>query len=199
MRDHIFIIYAHVDNESSDASKRWLDRLLEHLEPLRAQGQVNAWSDQEIEMGDDWHPRIQSSLDQAKAAVLLVSPAFLASKYIRNHELPVLLKNVQDQGVLVLPVILRSCLFAEAKFKYPDPATGPQELSLSMFQSANPPDKPLNSLSEHEQDRVLVSVAQRHVATVLETYADLLRNMNREAEAEQLEARAREIREKWKT
>ncbi|HJY84695.1 MAG TPA: toll/interleukin-1 receptor domain-containing protein [Candidatus Binatia bacterium] len=161
MHAAVFISYAHTDNESPDPSRRWLNRLLEQLEPLRVQGQVHAWSDTDIEMGEDWQERIQASLSQAKAAVLLVSPAFLASTYIRNSELPVLLKSAKDKGVFILPVILRPCLFAETKFKYPDPVQGPQELSLSSLQSANPPSKPLNALSEHEQDQILLSVAQR--------------------------------------
>jgi len=87
----VFVCYAHTDNESSDPSKRWLDRLLEQLAPLAFQDQVCAWSDKDIETGQDWHDTIQQTLENTKAAVLLVSPAFLASTYIRNSELPVLL------------------------------------------------------------------------------------------------------------
>jgi hypothetical protein len=157
----VFVCYAHADNESTDPGKRWLNRLLEQLQPLVLQDKVRAWSDTEIEIGEHWDKSIKAQLPVAKVAVLLVSPAFLASKYIRNSELPVLLMNAMNEGLTVLPVILRSCLFAETKFKYPDPASGPQELSLSIFQAANPPSKPLNSMEEHEQDAVLLSVAQR--------------------------------------
>lgn len=157
----VFISYAHSDNESADASKRWLDRLLEHLEPLVLQERVNAWADTEIEGGEQWDSSIKAQLLDADVAVLLVSPAFLASKYIRNSELPVLLMNAKNEGRTVIPVILRPCLFAETKFKFPDPERGPDELPLSIFQSANRPSKPLNSMQEHEQDAALVSVAQR--------------------------------------
>ena len=152
----VFVCYAHSDNESPDPSKRWLDRLLEQLAPLAIQDQVCAWSDKDIETGQDWHDRIQQTLENTKAAVLLVSPAFLASKYIRNSEVPLLLKNAKDRGVTIIPVILRHCLFKETKFKYPDPIQGPNELSLSTLQSANSPTTPMNSLEEHEQDRVLL-------------------------------------------
>jgi TIR domain len=158
---HIFVCYAHKDNESAESSSRWLNRLLEQLEPLNIQGQVKAWSDKDIEMGSDWHESIQATLQHAKAAVLLVSPAFLASKYIRNSELPILLKNAKDRGVKILPIILRHCLYEETKFKYPDPFNGPEELSLSSLQSANPPSKPLNKMEEYEQDETLLSVAKR--------------------------------------
>ncbi len=157
----VFISYAHKDNESPDPSKRWLDRLLEQIQPLVLQNQVSTWSDTEIETGDHWHESIQAQLRNAKVAVLLISPAFLASKYIRNSELPTLLMKAKQEGVTILPIILRHCLYAETRFKYPDPLIGPEELSLSTFQSANPPNKPLNAMGEHEQDQLLVSVAQR--------------------------------------
>ncbi len=92
----VFVCYAHTDNDSPDRSKRWLDRLLEQLAPLAIQDQVGAWSDKDIETGQDWHGQIRQTLEHTKAAVLLLSPAFLASTYIRNSELPVLLKNAQE-------------------------------------------------------------------------------------------------------
>lgn len=155
----IFICYGHKDNESSDPNQRWLDRLNEHLEPLQLTDKAEIWSDQRIEMGDDWNGKIQAALGQVSVAVLLVSPSFLASKYIRNSELPVLLYKAKTQGVIILPVILRQCMWKETTFKYPDPQSGPEELSLATIQV--PTTKPLNSLSQHEQDEVLYQVAQR--------------------------------------
>lgn len=157
----VFISYAHSDNESPDPSRRWLNRLSEQLQPLVLQDKVSAWSDTQIEAGELWDNSIKEHLQGAKVAVLLVSPAFLASKYICNSELPVLLMNAMNEGRTVIPIIVRHCLFTETKFKYPDPAHGPSELSLSIFQSANPSSKPLNKMEEHEQDEVLLSVARR--------------------------------------
>jgi hypothetical protein len=155
----IFICYAHEDNESPDPSKRWLERLLKQLAPLKLQEMADIWSDQEIELGEEWHKKIQETLQNVKAAVLLVSDSFLASEYIRSNELPVLLKNANDRGVVILPVLLRQCLWQETNFKYPDPKAGPDELSLSSIQM--PTTKPLNSLREHKQDVVLYNVAKR--------------------------------------
>lgn len=157
----VFISYAHSDNESFDPAKRWLNRLSEQLQPLVLQDKMVAWSDAQLEAGELWNSTIKTQLQNARVAVLLVSPALLASKYMRNSELPVLLMNAMNEGRTVIPIIVRSCLFTETKFKYPDPTHGPSELSLSIFQSANPPSKPLNSVGEHEQDAVLVSVTQR--------------------------------------
>lgn len=156
----IFISYAHKDNENADPAKCWLDRLREQLEPLVQQGQIAVCSDQDIGLGDDWHSHIQQHLNNARAALLLVSPAFLASQYIRNSELPVLLRNAKQLGVRIIPIILRPCLFTESKFKYPDPRVGPQEFTLASLQSAGSPSKALSEMSEGEQDRALLKVAQ---------------------------------------
>lgn len=156
----IFISYAHKDNDNPDPTKRWLDRLKEHLEPLVQQNNLMVCSDQEIGLGDDWHKHIQTHLNGARAAVLLVSPAFLASKYIRDSELPVLLRNAKEQGVKIIPVILRPCLFEESKFKYPNPKSGPEEFTLASLQAAGSPKKALSEMTEGEQDRALLSVAQ---------------------------------------
>lgn len=162
----VFICYAHADNESDDPAKRWLDRLTEHLRPLAMRGQISTWSDKAIKTGDFWHESIQESLNAAKVAVLLVSPSFLASEYIQNNELPILLKKAMDRGVLILPIILRWSLYNEATFKYPHPVDGPEELPLKVFQAANPPNRPLNALKDDEQDKILLSVAQRILEVV---------------------------------
>jgi hypothetical protein len=103
----VFVSYAHNDNESSDPSKRWLDRLTEFLEPLIQQDELTICSDEGVELGDDWHAHIQKHLNGARAAVLLVSPAFLASKYVRSSELPILLRNAKEKNVKIIPIILR--------------------------------------------------------------------------------------------
>lgn len=162
----VFICYAHADNKSPDPSKRWLDRLLSFLQPLNQQGNLKIWSDQDLETGDIWDVEIKDKLHEVKAAVLLVSQSLLGSKYIRNTELPVLLKRAKDEGVVILPIVVRACQLNDIKFKYPDPQHGPEELSLSVFQTANSPNKPLNSLEEHEQDQVFLKVAQRLIKIV---------------------------------
>ncbi len=137
----VFVSYAHADNESSDPSQRWLDRLLEMLKPLHLNEEVSAWSDREIAIGDDWRAHIGTALDKyARAAVLLISPAFLASDFIRTSELPVLLHKhrVAGDAILIVPIVLRHCLYEETRFRFPDPKRGPESVSLSVFK-----EKPL--------------------------------------------------------
>ncbi len=162
----VFISYAHSDNQSADPQRRWLDRFIEFLQPLISQENFTLCSDQDIRIGDQWHEHIQAKLNGAKAVVLLVSPAFLASGYIRNSELPVILKNATKQGVRIFPILISPSLFTKAKYKYPDPKTGPQEFTLSSIQAANPPSKTLVEMTEGEQNRVLERVAE-HLAELV--------------------------------
>lgn len=157
----VFISYANVDNESDNRKERWLDRLLVQLEPLRQQDELTVCSDTEIPLGTDWHQHIQTHLNGAKAAVLLVSGPFLASEYVRNNELPVLLKNAHDKGVVIIPVLVSPSQFNRVKFKFPHPKDGPEEFLLSSLQTAATPDRTLIEMDEAEQERTLIAVADR--------------------------------------
>jgi len=156
----VFISYAHADNQGADPSKCWLNRLLQHLQPLAFEDLITVATDRDIQPGDDWHVKIRADLDRAAAAVLLVSPAFLASEYIRNSELPVLLHRAKTQGLPIVPLILRPCRFQQTRFKYPDPKTGPEEFALGSLQAAGSPARALNEMTEGEQDRTLAGVAE---------------------------------------
>jgi hypothetical protein len=157
----VFISYAHADNESRNPKERWLDRFAEFLQPLVSQEDLTLCSDQNIRIGEQWHERIQTELKAAKAIVLLVSPAFLASSYVRNNELPVILKNAPDNGVKIFPILISPSLFKQAKYKYPDPKSGPHEFTLASLPAANAPSKTLVDMTEGEQNRVLFEVAEQ--------------------------------------
>jgi TIR domain len=157
----VFISYAHADNESPNRKELWLDRFIEFLQPLVSQENFTLCSDEDIQIGDQWHEHIQAQLNAAKAVVLLVSPAFLASSYIRNSELPVILKNAAAKGVRIFPILISPSVYKMAKYKYPDPKTGPQEFTLASIQAANAPSKTLIEMTEGEQNRVLLKVAEQ--------------------------------------
>jgi hypothetical protein len=163
----VFICYAHADNDGKDPRTRWLDRLLQFLRPLVRNQSLSMFSDKNIEIGESWHWRIRTELDQARVAVLLVSPAFLASDYIARSEVPVLLKEATDRGLKILPIIISPCLYEETNFRYPDWKTGPHELSLGSLQAANPLSSTLVEMTEGEQNRVLLQVA-RQISSWLE-------------------------------
>ncbi|MGR7026203.1 toll/interleukin-1 receptor domain-containing protein [Geodermatophilus sp. URMC 62] len=94
--------YSHRDRE-------WLERLQEHLAILERWGLVHVWSDTRIEVGEGWQEEIEDALTDSKVAVLLVSPAFMASTYIWEMEWPRILRHSRTGGLVILPLIVRAC------------------------------------------------------------------------------------------
>ena len=102
MKKHIstFISYAHADNE---LATQFINELKEMLLPSAKHDYV-FWQDKNILPGENWHQEIQSALNRCTMGVLLISPAFLGSKYIFENELPLIINR---QGVRVIPVMLK--------------------------------------------------------------------------------------------
>jgi tetratricopeptide (TPR) repeat protein len=98
----VFISYSHRDEE-------WKSRLLAHMDVLRQRGSYEVWSDRMIEAGAEWHERIRQSLDAARVAILLISPSYLASRFILNEEVSRFLVPSSKKDLLVVPVIIKPC------------------------------------------------------------------------------------------
>jgi len=139
-RTRLFVSYSHHD-------RRWFERLTVHLRPLIRNDTIDVWDDTRIQHGAKWREEIVRGLSQAKIAVLLVSADFLGSDYITEHELPKLLEAARDEGATILPVIVSPSRYART-------------VDLGQFQAANDPARPLNSLTESEQEAVFEKVAE---------------------------------------
>lgn len=96
-RDQIFISYSHKDNA-------WLERLQTMLAPLQPQEILMIWADTNIRPGQLWKEEIERALARAKVAVLLVSPAFLASGWIHTEELPQPVETARREGLTSLRI-----------------------------------------------------------------------------------------------
>jgi hypothetical protein len=81
-------------------------------------------------------------------AVLLISADFLASDYIATHELPQLLEAARDGGAVILTVIVSASGY-------------PRSPQLSQFQAINDPKRPLDGVTQSEQEAVFEHVAER--------------------------------------
>lgn len=105
----VFICYSHKD-------QAWKERLVTQLRVLADQGLLAIWDDQQIDLGDNWKQQIDTSLENAKAAVLLISADFLTSKFITGEEVPDLLVRRDREGLRMFPVIIKPCPWREVKW-----------------------------------------------------------------------------------
>ena len=154
-RNRVFISYSHKDEE-------FLQNFLVHLEPSLRDEQLDTWIDREdIVPGDDWHKEIQQSLESAAVGVLLVSPDFLASDYIYQHELPILLQ-AREEGRIEL-----TCLYVRHSRVDEDARQINVTLSsgetvpvkLTKYQGLNQPDNVVASLDANERDKLYAKAA----------------------------------------
>lgn len=72
------------------------------------------WRDSDILVGEDWHEAIGRALQRCDLGLLLVSPAFLGSQYISEHELP---RFVGSAATPVIPVMLQPVDFERHDLK----------------------------------------------------------------------------------
>ncbi len=97
----VFVSYARANR---DLAVRFLQKFKEQAAPSKLYHYV-FWRDADILVGEKWHDEIQDALAQCDIGFVLISPAFLGSQYIQDHELPKLLKN---RGKSVIPVLLQA-------------------------------------------------------------------------------------------
>jgi hypothetical protein len=98
----IFISYSHKD-------ETFKDELVTMLAGLQGRGIVDAWHDRRIEAGDEWNKSIQDAMNDCDLALLLVSPDYIASRFIQKEEQPKLLQRRQEMQLRVIPIIVRPC------------------------------------------------------------------------------------------
>lgn len=94
----IFVSYSHEDAD-------WHMSIMRVLRLALGRGSVNrVFDDTLIEAGELWPKRIEVELAQAMFAVLLVTPSFLASEFIRKQELPALLERQHMKSCRLFPI-----------------------------------------------------------------------------------------------
>jgi hypothetical protein len=96
-----FISYCHSD-------RSMFDEFGTHLKSVERMFDLKFWADTRIRSGASWNSDIEKAISRSDVFILMASPAFIASDYIFNTEIPAINKRY-DKGALILPVILKRC------------------------------------------------------------------------------------------
>ena len=118
-----FMSYSHHDDVAGSLSK-FHDRLVHEL---RAQSGIDIKvfkDDDDIELGDRWHDRLEQGLATSTFLLPIITPSFLTSKYCR-HEFDTFLEHERDhdRDDLVLPVYYIDCSYLSAAADEPPAVT----------------------------------------------------------------------------
>ena len=99
----VFVSYA-----SKDATL--VGDVLRAAEPAEDAGQMRIWRDKvRLVAGDDFTTEIKEAVDRSAVALVLLTPAFLESEFIREVELPYLLRRHAQKLIRLVPVVLTNC------------------------------------------------------------------------------------------
>jgi tetratricopeptide (TPR) repeat protein len=137
----VFIGYSHKD-------EKWKDFLRSHLGVLEQTGRITVWDDRQIDGGEEWYPEIAAAMERAAVAVCLISPDFLKSDFINKEEVPYLIKRRQSENMILLPVLVRPCLWEIVDW-------------LSPIQMLPRDDKSISADFRGNEDTPLKEVAKR--------------------------------------
>lgn len=105
----VFFSYSHADEDLRD-------QLEKQLAILKRLGVLETWHDRRIGAGEDFAGEIDENLETSEIILLLVSSDFLASDYCYDVELKRALERHANGEAVVIPVILRACLWHQAPF-----------------------------------------------------------------------------------
>lgn len=105
----LFISYSKSDKEYLEAAKK-------HLKIFERQRQLRIWDDTQLIPGEKWDEAIKRELAAADIIVFLVSSDLIATDYVWDIEMPIVLAREQAGEVSVVPVIIRPCAWESAPF-----------------------------------------------------------------------------------
>ena len=99
----IFISYSKED-------LKLVDKFIDHLAALKLDGKVEEWYCTELSAGSDWHHEIQAQFDASDIVCFMVSPNFMKTKYIHEHEIKRAFERIEkDDNFKIVPIVLDFC------------------------------------------------------------------------------------------
>ena len=155
----IFLSYSHRD-------ENWKDQLITHLGVLHKEGLLDLWDDRIISAGEKWQKGVANALNRADIAMLLISANFLVSDYILKSEIPSLLEKRRNEGLVVVPVILRPCAWFKIPWLAQLQVLPKAGKPISSYEN---PDVPLAEIAERISELIeIVSLKKETSAKLVE-------------------------------
>ncbi|MDQ1350069.1 MAG: hypothetical protein QG657_370, partial [Acidobacteriota bacterium] len=108
----VFVSYAHEDKPYADVLFKELEK---HSKSSNIKNiQWKTWvDDKDIFIGDQWRESIQNNVKTCDFALLLVSPDYLASDFIKIEEFNRFLERAKKENFIFFPILLRHCNFSQ--------------------------------------------------------------------------------------
>lgn len=97
-----FISYSHAD-------EKHLERVHKHLAILKREGTLKAWTDSNMQAGDQIDPEIMRELNNSDVFIALISPDYLASTYCYDKEFFSAIELNKADRLRIVPIILERC------------------------------------------------------------------------------------------
>jgi hypothetical protein len=121
-------------------------QLVRHLHVLVHATDIKVWTTDQVRGGEDWRQMGDAALGQADVVLLLISSDFLASEVLQNQEIPKLFQRHEHDGLKVIPVLIRSCLWQMHPW-------------IGTFKPLPASAKPIASFQGDERDKAMTEVA----------------------------------------
>lgn len=138
-RAKVFVSYSEEDRAYLEEIQKWFKPFL---------GQIDYWDASKIQPGQNWKDEIQQAIKETKVAILLVSIDFLGSEFINTSELPPLIEAAEQEGAVLLMIVLRPCFWEDIP-------------TLAKFQTMNPPDRPVSKMDDNEREELFVNLVRQ--------------------------------------
>lgn len=139
-RNRVFVSYSKKDQD-------WLERLSVSLGTLEHFAGIKAWNDTYIPAGNNQWDEINNALALTRVAVLLVTPDFLVSKFQKGNEVNYFLDENKKAKLPVIWIAVSACNY--------------EITPLRDIACANDPARPLDALSEAEQNIEFAKICKK--------------------------------------
>jgi len=109
----IFVSY--VPEDQAWASGEGEQNIVEWFASKLRDEEVEFWPDPDEPPVNQYETDVEGEIEQADIALLLLSPAYLASPFIETVQLPLMERRVEDDALWVLPIVLEACEWERSK------------------------------------------------------------------------------------